>query len=82
MSALRDWAALFIDMGQGAVYLVSMVGDSGDGKIKEHTTMVTAADTVTPDASLTSPLLTIDQHRGYRVENMRRVATTMKSIVR
>lgn len=36
--------------------------------------MVTAADSVTPDASFTSPLLAINEHRGYWVENMRRLA--------
>jgi len=35
--------------------------DSKDYR-KEHTTVVTAADTVTPDASFTSPLLAIDKH--------------------
>lgn len=33
-----------------------------------HTTVITAADTVTPDASFTSPLLAIDKHcRGLLV---------------
>ncbi|KKA25792.1 hypothetical protein T310_0178 [Rasamsonia emersonii CBS 393.64] len=37
--------------------------------------MVTAADSVTPDASFTSPLLAIDEHcRGYWTGNMRRRA--------
>jgi hypothetical protein len=44
VSALRDWTAFFVDVGQWTV------------------TVVTAADTVTPDASFTSPLLAIDKH--------------------
>jgi hypothetical protein len=37
-----------------------------DKELDRHTAVVTAADPVTPDASFTGPLLTIDKHRcGY-----------------
>lgn len=68
MRALRDWTAFLVDVGQWAVYLFIVLakGLLVERNGREHTTVVTAADTVTPDASFTSPLLAIDEHcRGY-----------------
>jgi hypothetical protein len=44
-----------------------MIGSSQKNESKERnlrTTVVTAADPVTPDASFTSPLLTFNKHHG------------------
>lgn len=72
MSALRDRTAFFVNVGQGAVCsqatLAIATGEECDASeiVATLTTVVTAADTVTPDASFTSPLLAIDKHRrGY-----------------
>lgn len=65
MSALGDWTAFFVDVGQWAVYSSIHQFRPVSKGIGLHTTVVTTADTVTPDASFTSPLLAIDKHRGY-----------------